>query len=146
MNIITKLTLRHLIQNKKRTVVTILGIAISTALITAMMLGVYSFFCFYSGISMKIEGNWAFFAKDLSEEQNQSLKNDPRVSLVGTRDYNLEKTGYMLGTDTKPRFKTGNIYHNYTKFLSMLLIYRQNKLYLYFITFFYQCHNKVRQY
>ena len=111
MNIITKLTLRHLIQNKKRTVVTILGIAISTALITAMMLGVYSFFCFYSGISMKIEGNWAFFAKDLSEEQNQSLKNDPRVSLVGIRDYNLEKTGYMLGTDTKPRFKTGNIYH-----------------------------------
>ena len=111
MNIITKLTLRHLIQNKKRTVVTILGIAISTALITAMMLGVYSFFCFYSGISMKIEGNWAFFAKDLSEEQNQSLINDPRVSLVGIRDYNLEKTGYMLGTDTKPRFKTGNIYH-----------------------------------
>lgn len=111
MNIITKLTLRHLIQNKKRTVVTILGIAISTALITAMMLGVYSFFCFYSGISMKIEGNWAFFAKDLSEEQNQSLKNDPRVSLVGIRDYNPEKTGYMLGTDTKPRFKTGNIYH-----------------------------------
>ena len=111
MNIITKLTLRHLIQNKKRTVVTILGIAISTALITAMMLGVYSFFCFYSGISMKIEGNWAFFAKDLSEEQNQSLKNDPRVSWVGIRDYNLEKTGYMLGTDTKPRFKTGNIYH-----------------------------------
>ncbi|MBQ6638141.1 MAG: ABC transporter permease [Lachnospiraceae bacterium] len=111
MNIITKLTLRHLIQNKKRTVVTILGIAISTALITAMMLGVYSFFCFYSGISMKIEGNWAFFAKDLSEEQNQSLKNDPRVSLVGIRDYNLEKTGFMLDTDTKPRFRTGNIYH-----------------------------------
>ena len=50
MNIITKLTLRHLIQNKKRTVVTILGIAISTALITGMVLGVYSFICLYSGI------------------------------------------------------------------------------------------------
>ena len=129
MNIITKLTLRHLIQNKKRTVVTILGIAISTALITAMMLGVYSFFCFYSGISMKIEGNWAFFAKDLSEEQNQSLINDPRVSLVGIRDYNLEKTGYMLGTDTKPRFKTGNIYHaDYNNLIQMVTCDYEGKL------------------
>ena len=35
MNIINKLTLRHLKENKKRTVVTIIGIIISVAMITA---------------------------------------------------------------------------------------------------------------
>jgi len=129
MNIITKLTLRHLVQNKKRTVVTILGIAISTALITAMMLGVYSFFRFYRNISLQIEGNWAFYAKDLSVEQNQGLMNDSRVSLVGIRDYNLEKTGFVLNTDTKPRLKTGNIYHgDYNNLQQMVTCDYEGKL------------------
>lgn len=43
MNIITKLTIRHLLENKKRTIVTILGIVASTALITAILVGVFSF-------------------------------------------------------------------------------------------------------
>ena len=47
MNIISKLTLRHLLENKKRSVVTILGIATSTALISAILLGVFSFFNFF---------------------------------------------------------------------------------------------------
>ena len=46
MNIISKLTLRHLLENKKRTIVTILGIAASTALITAILVGIFSFFRF----------------------------------------------------------------------------------------------------
>ena len=44
MSIIAKLTLRHLLENRKRTVVTILGIATATALISAILLGVFSFF------------------------------------------------------------------------------------------------------
>ena len=129
MNIITKLTIRHLVQNKKRTIVTILGIAISTALITAMMLGAYSFFRFYRNISLQVEGNWAFLAKDLSIEQIQNLKNDPGVSLVGIRDYNLEKTGFMLDTDTKPRFRIGNIYHaDYNNLVQMVACNYEGKL------------------
>ena len=40
MNIINKLTLRHLKENKKRTVVTIIGIIISVAMITATCVSV----------------------------------------------------------------------------------------------------------
>ena len=58
MNIISKLTLRHLKQNKKRTVVTILGIAAATALITTMLVGITSFFGFFGTISLKEDGNW----------------------------------------------------------------------------------------
>ena len=43
MNIIAKLTIRHLCQNKKRTIVTIIGIAVSTALISAILAGAFSF-------------------------------------------------------------------------------------------------------
>ena len=50
MNIVSKLTLRHLLANKKRSVVTILGIAASTALISAIILGVFSFFKFFASI------------------------------------------------------------------------------------------------
>ena len=46
MNILAKLTLRHLRENRKRTAVTILGIAMATALISAILLGVFSFFKF----------------------------------------------------------------------------------------------------
>ena len=47
MSIVTKLTIRHLMENRKRTIVTILGIAASTALISAILLGVFSFFKFF---------------------------------------------------------------------------------------------------
>ena len=36
MNIISKLTLRHLKENKRRTLVTIIGVIISVAMITAV--------------------------------------------------------------------------------------------------------------
>ena len=57
MNIISKLTLRHLGENRKRTIVTILGIATSTALISAILLGVFSFFKFFSYLSIQTDGN-----------------------------------------------------------------------------------------
>ena len=50
MNIILNLTEKHLMENKKRTVVTILGIAASAALITAILVGVFSFFKFFGTV------------------------------------------------------------------------------------------------
>ena len=57
MNIISTLTLRHLLGNKKRSIVTILGIAASTALISAIVLGVFSFFKFFGSMAIQSEGN-----------------------------------------------------------------------------------------
>ena len=56
MSIVTKLTIRHLMENRKRTIVTILGIAASTALISAILLGVFSFFKFFGTISVQTDG------------------------------------------------------------------------------------------
>ena len=43
MNIMAKLTLKHLLENKKRTVITIMGVAMSVALISSIFMGVASF-------------------------------------------------------------------------------------------------------
>ena len=68
MNIISKLTLRHLKQNKKRTVFTILGIAAATALITTMLVGITSFFGFFGTTSLKEDGNWHGQFENLTKE------------------------------------------------------------------------------
>ena len=44
MNIVNKLTLRHLKTNKGRTIVTILGITVSVAMITAVFVSIVSGF------------------------------------------------------------------------------------------------------
>ena len=58
MNIIMKLTLQHLKSNLKRTIVTIFGIVASTALITAMLTGVYSAFIFVGEVAIYVDGNY----------------------------------------------------------------------------------------
>ena len=83
MNILSRLTLRHLAENRKRTVVTILGIATSTALISAILLGVFSFFRFFGQIAVLRDGNVHAAFYELTEEQVLSLKEDSRIALAG---------------------------------------------------------------
>ena len=49
MNIVNKLTIRHLKQNKRRTLVTIIGVIISVAMMTA----VATLACIFYGINAK---------------------------------------------------------------------------------------------
>ncbi len=111
MNIISRLTLRHLLENKKRSVVTILGIATSTALISAILLGVFSFFNFFGYISVQTSGYAHAFFEKISGEQYQALLKDKSLKTVGLRELEEEKTGVRLLTDTEERFKVGNIDH-----------------------------------
>lgn len=111
MNIVSKLTLRHLLENKKRSVVTILGIATSTALISAILLGVFSFFSFFGYISVQTSGSAHACFDDVSKEQYQALLEDKSLKAVGLREVEEEKTGVRLITDTEERFKVGNIDH-----------------------------------
>ena len=76
MNIVSTLTLRHLLGNRKRSIVTILGIAASTALISAIVLGVFSFFQFFGFLSIRSDGNVHAQFDQLSREQYLSLKED----------------------------------------------------------------------
>ena len=46
MNIMMTLTVKHIRNNMKRTIITVFGIVAATALITAMLTGIYSVFSF----------------------------------------------------------------------------------------------------
>jgi putative ABC transport system permease protein len=96
-----KLTLRHLKSNMKRTIVTIFGIMVSTALITAMLTGIYSAFVFTGNVSTYAEGNQHADFKNISEEEYDKLKNDPALSLVGVNDIDNEKTGFYIDGDAE---------------------------------------------
>ncbi len=108
MNIVSRLTLRHLEENKKRTVVTILGIAASTALITTMLVGVTSFFAFFGRVALNASGDWHGEFDDLTLEQIESLKEDDRIRTVAITRTDGITSGVRLKTDTPDRLRTGN--------------------------------------
>ncbi|WP_027208916.1 ABC transporter permease [Butyrivibrio hungatei] len=119
MNIISTLTLRHLLGNKKRSIVTILGIAASTALISAIVLGVFSFFKFFGLLAIQTEGNVHARFSEITHEQYVSLKEDKRIASVGICDAEEKITGVRLLNDKEDRFRIGNIDHVDNGYLSM---------------------------
>ena len=122
MNIVSKLTVRHLLSNKKRSVVTMLGISASTALISAIVLGVFSFFRFFGFLSVQSDGNvHAQFSK-ITKEQYVSLLQDDRIGSIGFCDADLTITGVRLINDKEDRFKVGNIDHADKVYMSMKIL------------------------
>jgi len=122
MNIVSKLTVRHLLSNKKRSVVTILGISASTALISAIVLGVFSFFRFFGFLSVQSDGNvHAQFSK-ITKEQYVSLLQDDRIGSIGFCDADVTITGVRLINDKEDRFKVGNIDHADKVYMSMKIL------------------------
>ncbi|MCR4757336.1 MAG: ABC transporter permease [Butyrivibrio sp.] len=117
MNIVSTLTLRHLQENKKRTIVTILGIAAATALITTMLAGVTSFFSFFGDMAVQEMGYWDGEFKNLTQEQVQELKQDPRIKNVSVADANIDITGIRVQSDASERMRVGNIIHLDSQFM-----------------------------
>lgn len=58
MKIINKVTLRHMMHNKRRTLVTMIGVIISVAMITAVSTFAASMFDFMQRAEMEDNGNW----------------------------------------------------------------------------------------
>lgn len=82
MNIVNKLTLRHLKENKGRTVVTTLGICVSVAMITAVFVALASFMNLFGEIELMSTGNLhASLTADTA--QIQSIMADERIAKVG---------------------------------------------------------------
>jgi putative ABC transport system permease protein len=98
--------------------VTIFGIVASTALITAMLTGVYSAFLFIGDVSVYVDGNHHANFKNLSEEDYNNLKNDSLLQFVGVNDTDNEKTGFYIDGDAEKRFRLGNVFHGNTDLLS----------------------------
>ncbi|WP_226037547.1 ABC transporter permease [Aquibacillus saliphilus] len=82
MNIINKLTIRHLKQNKKRTIVTIIGVIISVAMLTAVATLSVSFMDLLQRQTIADEGEWHVLYKDVNKEQLEEIESDEATESV----------------------------------------------------------------
>lgn len=82
MNIVNKLTLRHLKLNKRRTLVTIIGVAISAAMITAVATLGISFMDLMQRQSISNNGEWHVLYKNINKTQLEAINNDKETKAV----------------------------------------------------------------
>ena len=82
MNIVNKLTLRHLKQNKRRTLITIIGVIISVAMVTAVATLAISFTDLMKRQSISDEGEWHVLYKDVNKEQFEAIQQDEATKEV----------------------------------------------------------------
>lgn len=80
MNIVNKLTLRHMKQNKRRTLVTIIGVIISVAMITAVMTLGVSFQDLLKRQTIAQSGDWHIVYQNVNSEQTEVIRNDEETS------------------------------------------------------------------
>ncbi|HLR74942.1 MAG TPA: ABC transporter permease [Virgibacillus sp.] len=90
MNIVNKLTLREMKKNKRRTLVTIIGVIISVAMVSAVAILATSFIDVLQRDRIATEGDWHVEYKDLNEEQIQALQTDSQTK----KSYVSRDVGY----------------------------------------------------
>lgn len=82
MNILNKLTIKHLKMNKKRTLVTIIGIILSTALMVGIGLLVSTFLTTMRLDAEKNFGNYHAAVSDITKEQYDVLRKNVKVKQI----------------------------------------------------------------
>lgn len=96
MNIFHKVTLRSLRKNKTRTVVTIIGIILSTALICAVSTAVSSFFDYMKRSIVYVDGSWHGSASDADLAALTDIQDSGDVS----ESASAQQIGYAdIGSD-----------------------------------------------
>ncbi|OBZ09049.1 cell division protein FtsX [Bacillus sp. FJAT-27264] len=96
MNIVNTLTLRHLKQNKRRTLVTIIGVIISVAMVTAVATFVFSFSNLMIRQTIAERGEWHVQYQDVTKEQLAAIRADDAtktVAVTGDLGYALLERG-----------------------------------------------------
>lgn len=87
MNIVNKLTLRHLKQNKRRTLVTIIGVIISVAMVTAVATLGFSFMELMRQQSISTNGEWHVQYRNVTKAQLKAIEaDDATKTLVISND------------------------------------------------------------
>lgn len=111
MNIINKLTLRHLKENKGRTFVTIVGVFVSVIMITALIVGVSSFLSFYRQLNIQNEGYFHAGFQQITQKQAEQLEKDDRISRVG-RVVHFDNTtdSFQISNAKTKRLGTGTFF------------------------------------
>ena len=95
MKLFRQFTWRSLKANRSRTLVTIIGIILSVALLTAVAAGAYSGQQYMVEVCQAMEGNYHAFGEELSKEALAKLENEAQVTSVAT----LERIGYAQGNE-----------------------------------------------
>lgn len=109
MNIVRRLTLRHLQANKGRTVVTTLGICVSVAMITAVFVGIASILHMFGEVELGMDGNKQATFMGVTDEQYEKLCKESEISMVGC--YSMEtEMGFCLDDRTSDRVGVGDVY------------------------------------
>ncbi len=80
MSVFNKVTLQSLKKNRTRTIVTIIGIMLSAALICAVTTFTSSMHKYALDSAIYIEGDWHAFASSVTTEEFEKVSNDERVS------------------------------------------------------------------
>ena len=97
MNIVNKLTIRQLVLNKKRTLVTIVGAIISVAMITAVATIGFSFMDLLQRQTIASDGEWHVLYEKVNKSQLEAIKTDKE-----TKDVILSRDiGYALLSESK---------------------------------------------
>ncbi len=84
MGILRRFTLRCLLENKTRTLVTIIGIVLSVALFTAVAEGAYSGQQYLIDTAVAAEGHYHISAVGMSPEGVDQLRQNPQVDQLAT--------------------------------------------------------------
>lgn len=90
-NIFSAITLKTMRQNRTRTIVTIIGVMLSTAMITAVTTFGFSIMGFLHDYEIEQNGNWHILALDVPEEKIAELAGDERVEAAAC----IDELGYV---------------------------------------------------
>lgn len=100
MNIVNKLTFRHLKENKRRSIITVCGIIISVAMITAVTSSAVSFMGMMGKALEVTGGDWAGVYNNVSAENIDIAKKDKNFdSVIVSRDEGTMIVGDTLNKD-----------------------------------------------
>lgn len=95
MNILSKLTRNYLKLNKKRTIVTIIGIILAGAMISAVATLTVSFQAFLINVEEKNEGKWQASFYDVKYEDVKYIQNNKKYEQAGIiAPYLMAKNNY----------------------------------------------------
>ncbi|KRG15898.1 ABC transporter permease [Lederbergia galactosidilytica] len=101
MNIVNKLTIRHLIQNKRRTLVTIIGVIISVAMLTAVATIGVSFMDLLKRQTISEDGEWHLVYHNVDGKQIEKIRKDANTEkVILSRDL-----GFALLDGGKDKYK-----------------------------------------
>lgn len=112
MNIINKLTIRYLKQNKKRTIFTILSIILSIIMINSIGISLYSAQTFYKKIIEKETGTFHYQIVTNNKEVFDYIKKDNEIEeyfLSNTKQYTLEENNISLKRADETYYNQRNI-------------------------------------